>query len=40
MGDRPEALAYQEVAAFLDGLGLAGSAVALAESLRARLEER
>ncbi|HEY6107111.1 MAG TPA: hypothetical protein VIV59_14090, partial [Anaeromyxobacteraceae bacterium] len=40
MGDRPEALAYEEVAAFVEGLGLAGSAAALAESLQARLEER
>jgi hypothetical protein len=40
MGDRAEAMAYEEAAAFIEGLGLAGSAGALAESLRAQLEER
>jgi hypothetical protein len=40
LADLVEALAYEEVAAFLEGLGLAGSAVALGESLLARIEER
>jgi hypothetical protein len=40
VGDRLEALAYEEVAAFVERLGLGGSAGTLAESLRARLEER
>lgn len=39
-GDLGEALAYEVVAAFLEGLGLAGSAAALGDSLRARIEER
>ncbi len=38
-GDLGEALAYAQVAAFLEGLGLAGSAAALGESLRSRMEE-
>ncbi|HYQ80860.1 MAG TPA: hypothetical protein VEP68_05125, partial [Anaeromyxobacteraceae bacterium] len=40
VGERPEALAYEEVAAFVERLGLTGTAPALADSLRARLEER
>lgn len=40
MGDRPEALAYEEVAAFVEGLGREGCAAAVAVAMRARLEER
>jgi hypothetical protein len=40
MGDRPEALAYVEAAAFLEALGTPGSAPSLAEALLARLEDR
>ncbi|HEU4385188.1 MAG TPA: hypothetical protein VFR85_17015 [Anaeromyxobacteraceae bacterium] len=39
MGDRPEALAYEEVAALVERLGRRGSSAAVAASLRARLEE-
>lgn len=39
MADLPEALAYEEVAAFLEDLGAAGSEPAVAEGLRTRLAE-